>query len=171
MTGGGNNGNGKPEPCPCGRRDRRDFPVAYAMCCGRYLDGAATAPVALADDVSGAPDAPARTGFAPAPDAESLMRSRYTAFVRERADYLLATWHASTRPASIDFEPGIKWLGLDVRSRSVLDADHAEVEFVARHRDATGVAARLHERSRFVREGDEDAGEVARWFYVDGEMK
>jgi len=168
---GGNGGNGKPEPCPCGRRDRRDFPVAYAMCCGRYLDGAAAAPVALADDASGSPDAPARAGFAPAPDAESLMRSRYTAFVRERADYLLATWHASTRPASIEFEPGIKWLGLDVRSRSVLDADHAEVEFVARHRDATGVAARLHERSRFVREGDEDAGEVARWFYVDGEMK
>ena len=152
MTGGGNSGNGKPEPCPCGRRDRRDFPVAYAMCCGRYVEGAADAAV-------------------PAPDAESLMRSRYTAFVRERADYLLATWHASTRPASIDFEPGVKWLGLDVRSRSVLDADHAEVEFVARHRSATGVAARLHERSRFGREGDEGAGEVARWFYVDGELK
>lgn len=167
---GGNGGNGKPEPCPCGRRDRRDFPVAYAMCCGRYLDGAAAAPVAFAD-ASGSPDAPARADFPPAPDAESLMRSRYTAFVRERIDYLLATWHASTRPASIDFEPGIKWLGLDVRSRSVLDADHAEVEFVARHRDASGVAARLHERSRFVREGDEGAGEVARWFYVDGEMK
>jgi SEC-C motif-containing protein len=174
MSGGnGNGGNGKPEPCPCGRRDRRDFPVAYAMCCGRYLDGAAMS--AAVADMNGSPAAPGATsaGFAPAPapDAESLMRSRYTAFVRERADYLLATWHASTRPASIEFEPGIKWLGLDVRSRSVLDADHAEVEFVARHRDATGVAARLHERSRFVREGDEEAGEVARWFYVDGEMK
>ena len=106
----GNNGNGKPEPCPCGRRDRRDFPVAYAMCCGRYLDGAAggaAASVAVAD-MNGSPSAPGATsaGFAPAPDAESLMRSRYTAFVRERADYLLATWHASTRPASIDFEPG-----------------------------------------------------------------
>ena len=133
--------NGKPESCPCGRRDRRDAPMAYSMCCGRYIEDA--------------------TGATPAPDAEALMRSRYSAFVRERADYLLATWHASTRPASIDFEPGVKWLGLDVRSRSVLDADHAEVEFVAR----------LHERSRFVREGDEDAGEVARWFYVDGEMK
>ena len=51
----------------------------------------------------------------PAPDAESLMRSRYTAFVQQRADYLLATWHASTRPAELDFEPGLKWLGLDVR--------------------------------------------------------
>ena len=172
MTGGnGNGGNGRPEPCPCGRRDRRDFPVAYALCCGRYLDGAAGGAAASVSDPAGSPAVPASTGFAPAPDAESLMRSRYTAFVRERADYLLATWHASTRPASIDFEPGVKWLGLDVRSRSVLDADHAEVEFVARHRDATGVAARLHGRSRFVREGDEGAGEVARWFYVDGELK
>ena len=99
------------------------------------------------------------------------MRSRYSAFVRERADYLLATWHASTRPASIEFESGVKWLGLDVRSRSVLDAEHAEVEFVARRRDATGVATRLHERSRFVREGDESRGEVGRWFYVDGELR
>lgn len=143
--------NGKPESCPCGRRDRRDAAMAYSMCCGRYIEDA--------------------TGATPAPDAEALMRSRYSAFVRERADYLLATWHASTRPASIEFEPGVKWLGLDVRSRSVLDAEHAEVEFVARRRDATGVAARLHERSRFVREGDESQGEVGRWFYVDGELR
>eukprot|EP01042_Synura_sphagnicola_P033378 gene33378-biopygen32011 len=41
-----------------------------------------------------------------APDAESLMRSRYTAFACERADYLQATWHASTRPATLDFDAG-----------------------------------------------------------------
>ncbi|MDZ4356572.1 MAG: YchJ family metal-binding protein, partial [Variovorax sp.] len=63
----------------------------------------------------------------------------------------------------VEFEPGVKWLGLDIRSRSVLDADHAEVEFVARQRSATGVAFRLHERSRFVREDE-------RWFYVDGDL-
>ena len=105
------------------------------------------------------------SGFAntPAPDAESLMRSRYTAFAAERADYLLATWHPSKRPASVDFEPGVKWLGLEVRSRSALDADHAEVEFVARLRGADGAATRLHERSRFVREDD---GLLSRWYYV-----
>ena len=69
----------------------------------------------------------------------------------ERADYLLATWHASTRPAALDFVPGAKWLGLDVRSHQALDAGHAEVEFVARCREG-GRATRLHERSRFVRE-------------------
>jgi SEC-C motif-containing protein len=131
-------------PCPCGRTDRRDKPIAYAMCCGRYLED---------------------FDNTPAPDAESLMRSRYSAFVLERAAYLLATWDASKRPASIEFEPGVKWLGLDIRSRSVLDADHAEVEFVARQRSAaTGAATRLHERSRFVREGE-------RWYYLDGDLQ
>ena len=101
-------------------------------------------------------------GFQPCTDVG--MRSRYTAFVLERGPYLLATWHASTRPASIEFEPGVKWLGLDIRSRSVLDADHAEVEFVARQRSSTGTATRLHERSRFVREGD-------RWFYLEGDLQ
>ena len=99
----------------------------------------------------------------PAPDAESLMRSRYTAFVRCDADYLRATWAEAHRPASIAFERGVRWLGLEVRSHRRLDADHAEVEFVARQRDAGGRAHRLHERSRFVREG-------GRWVYVDGEF-
>jgi uncharacterized protein YchJ len=43
-----------------------------------------------------------------------------------------------------------------------IDADHAEVEFVARSRLA-GRGQRLHERSRFVRE-------EGRWFYVDGDL-
>lgn len=103
----------------------------------------------------------------PAPDAESLMRSRYTAFVQQRADYLLATWHASTRPAELDFEPGLKWLGLEVRQHRIIDATHAEVEFVARSR-LQGRAIRLHERSRFVREADDQG--VLRWYYVDGDM-
>ncbi|VWX57702.1 conserved hypothetical protein [Burkholderiales bacterium 8X] len=133
-------------PCPCGRSDRREIPIPYLQCCGRYLDDFAQTP---------------------APDAESLMRSRYTAFVREQAPYLLATWHASTRPGSIDFEEGVKWLGLEVRARSVLDADHAEVEFVARRRSSAGVASRLHERSRFMREDD---GALSRWYYVDGDL-
>lgn len=91
------------------------------------------------------------------------MRSRYSAFVRGDEAYLLATWHASTRPASIEPDPGVRWLGLQVRSHRQLDETHAEVEFVARSRPAgPGPALRLHERSRFVRED-------GRWFYVDGE--
>lgn len=124
--------------CPCGRLDIRGKPLPFAQCCGRYL-GSDT----------------------PAPDAPSLMRSRYTAFVLGDEPYLLATWHASTRPAEVKTEPGTKWLGLEVREQREIDATHAEVEFVARCRVA-GRAVRLHERSRFVR--DEDG----RWYYVDG---
>ncbi len=128
--------------CPCGQRDARQRPLAYAACCGRYLEHFATAP---------------------APDAPSLMRSRYSAFVLERRDYLLATWHASSRPAALTFEPGVKWLGLELRGHQLTDADHGAVEFVARQRGATGRAQRLHERSRFVRE-------QGRWFYIDGDV-
>jgi len=118
-----------PEPCPCGR------PLSYAACCGRHHAGI------------------------PAADAESLMRSRYSAYVLELEDYLLATWHASTRPAALDLElgPQPKWLGLEVKARTNMD-DTATVEFVARCR-VGGRAQRLHELSRFVRE-------AGRWYYI-----
>ena len=141
------------DPCPCGRlapagpgasKGKSATPLPFASCCGRYLA------------------APGLETMA-APDAESLMRSRYTAFVCERADYLQATWHASTRPADLDFEPGARWLGLQVRSHRAMGEDRAEVEFVARYR-VGGRAVRLHETSRFVREG-------GRWLYVDGDIR
>ena len=91
------------------------------------------------------------------------MRSRYSAFVVQDAAYLVATWHPSTRPPAIDFEQGLKWLGLQVREHRVLDPTHAEVEFVARSRLA-GRAHRLHERSRFVCED-------GRWYYVEGTIR
>ena len=131
--------------CPCGRtsadpaRPAKAQPLSFSTCCGQYLNKNLVAP-----------------------DAETLMRSRYTAFVLQRADYLLATWHTSTRPTTLDFAPSTKWLGLEVRLHRVLDADHAEVEFVARCREA-GRATRLHERSRFVRES-------GCWFYLNGDQ-
>jgi SEC-C motif domain protein len=137
--------------CPCGRKDAHGKPLAFAHCCGQYLHGGR-----------------------PAPDAPTLMRSRYTAFVLGDERYLLASWHASTRPADVAFEPGTKWLGLEVRRQREIDATHAEVEFVARYRSSTGSgqapstgsgkAVRLHERSRFVLEGE-------RWYYVDGDLQ
>lgn len=134
-------------PCPCGRtsansaKPAKTQPLPFSACCGPYLNELAATP---------------------APDAEALMRSRYSAFVLGRSDHLLATWHASTRPTDLTLDPAAKWLGLDVRSHRLLDADHAEVEFVARYREG-GRAVRLHERSRFVRES-------GRWFYVDGDQ-
>jgi SEC-C motif domain protein len=121
--------------CPC--RGAGDA-LPFDACCGRYHAGS------------------------PAPTAEALMRSRYTAFVLDELDYLLATWHASTRPASLTPNPpGLTWLGLEVRRHTAIDADHATVEFVARHK-LSGRAERLHETSRFVRE-------EGRWFYIDAE--
>ncbi|MBX3627972.1 MAG: hypothetical protein KF892_23385 [Rhizobacter sp.] len=119
--------------CDCGA------PRRYEDCCGRFHAGL------------------------PAPDAEALMRSRYTAYVRDLIDYLRATWHASTRPSTIEPNPpGLRWLGLDVKKHEVQDADHATVEFVARSK-LGGRAHRLQEKSRFVRED-------GRWYYVDGDL-
>jgi SEC-C motif-containing protein len=113
------------------------------MCCGRYHTG----PLHLQ-----------------APNAEALMRSRYSAFVLDDLAYLLATWQASTRPDSIEANPpGMKWLGLEVLGARQIDAEHATVEFVARSK-LGGRAHRLHEVSRFVRDD-------SRWFYLDGEMR
>lgn len=104
------------------------------------------------------------------------MRSRYSAFVLGLADYLLATWHPSTRPPTLELDAGTHWLGLEVRAQRLLDGLGAEagsesgheakamgeVEFVARSRMG-GKGQRLQERSRFVRED-------GRWFYLDGHM-
>lgn len=91
------------------------------------------------------------------------MRSRYSAYVLELRDYLLASWHASTRPASLEpNEPGLRWLGLEVKRAALPDADHGTVEFVARSK-LGGRAHRLHETSRFVRE-------ESQWYYVDGDL-
>lgn len=91
------------------------------------------------------------------------MRSRYSAYALGREDYLLATWHASTRPAALDLAaaPPPKWLGLEVKAHTATD-DAATVEFVARCKIG-GRAQRLHETSRFVRED-------GRWYYVDGDV-
>ena len=94
------------------------------------------------------------------------MRSRYSAYVLDRRDYLLATWHPRTRPALLaPPEPGLTWLGLQLRAHRVQDADHATVEFVARSK-LGGRAHRLHELSRFVRDAS-----TGQWQYVDGDMR
>lgn len=125
-------------PCPCGRTGPKGQVQALQDCCGPLHAGQA------------------------APDAERLMRSRYSAFVLRNVPYLLATWHSSQRPAELTLEAGGQWLGLEIKQHRVTGADTAEVEFVARFR-VGGKAVRQHERSRFVRED-------GRWLYVDGDV-
>jgi SEC-C motif-containing protein len=109
--------------------------------------------------------APLHTDDAAAESAEALMRSRYSAYVLGESAYLLATWHASTRPSRLDLDDALatRWLGLEVKRHVLPDPDHATVEFVARYRTGGAPAVRLHEISRFVREG-------GRWYYIDGEF-
>jgi SEC-C motif-containing protein len=120
--------------CPCGSQRR------YADCCTPCHEGSA------------------------ASTAEALMRSRYSAYVLALEPYLLATWHASTRPAQFDLAADDKaqWLGLEIRRHESTGDNSAIVEFVARYKTG-GRAHRLHEVSRFLRED-------GRWYYVDGEF-
>lgn len=122
--------------CPCGSQEQ------YSECCGRYLEKQASAPSAVA-----------------------LMRSRYTAYTLGREDYLLATWHQSTRPASLGLarESHSKWLGLTVKRHEQVSPGRATVEFVARYK-VGGRAHRLHEMSRFIYE-------AGQWFYIDGDIR
>ncbi|MET9495943.1 YchJ family protein [Streptomyces sp. NPDC006552] len=120
--------------CPCG------LPEPYENCCGRYHSGAA------------------------APTPEALMRSRYTAFTRKDAAYLLRTWHPDTRPPAIDFDPALSWTGLEILETTDGSAFHqgGTVTFRARYRDG-GRAGALHERSQFLRM-------AGAWVYVDGDF-
>ncbi|QDE41076.1 hypothetical protein FIV34_18630 [Luteibacter pinisoli] len=123
--------------CPCGTGK------PYSACCGPWHAGT------------------------PAPTAEALMRSRYSAYVMGLEAYLIATWHPSSRPVSLDLSqqpsPKPTWLGLTVKRHENPTADTAVVEFVARLRYGGGSARKMHEVSRFVRED-------GRWYYIDGDV-
>jgi SEC-C motif-containing protein len=123
--------------CACGSNKN------FTNCCGCYIEG-----------------------NTPAPSAEALMRSRYVAYTLGCEDYLLATWHPSTRPVTLDTVDKVetKWLRLEVKHHeyNLQEPDRALVEFVARYK-VRGRAYRLHELSHFMREGE-------RWFYVDGDI-
>ncbi|WP_460369781.1 YchJ family protein [Actinocorallia lasiicapitis] len=124
-----------PRPCPCG------LGGGYAACCGRYHRGE------------------------PAPTAEALMRSRYTAFAVGDAGYLLHTWHPATRPDTVELDPATEWTGLEILStaKGAVGDPKGTVRFRARYRErGRGHAPEEHvleEHSRFVhRDG--------RWLYV-----
>ena len=125
-----------PQPCPCN-------PAAeYAVCCQ-----------------------PLHEGRAPAPTAEALMRSRYSAYVLGLRDYLLASWHPDSRPVALDLDdtPGTRWLGLEVKRHVDAGDGTAVVEFVARYKVGGAPAVCMHEVSRFRRVD-------GRWLYLDGEF-
>jgi len=127
--------NAKPAPdfCPCGSG------AGFQQCCAPYLAGRMVAP-----------------------DAQALMRSRYTAYTLDDEDYLQKTWHPRSRPALVlERREPCQWLALKVLAHHEQDAN-ATVEFIARYK-INGRAQRLHEVSRFEREDGQ-------WLYVDGDF-
>ena len=125
---------GKNKMCPCGSGKE------YQLCCGPVL----------------ARKTPART-------AEQLMRSRYTANVKQDVEHLFASWHSTTRPKGMNMDYNL-WSELQILDTVAggPEDDTGEVEFRAFYRqgEMQGV---LHERSRFCREDGQ-------WVYLDGDI-
>lgn len=125
------------EPCLCGSG------LNYADCCSPFHSG----------------DAYPAT-------AEALMRSRFTAYVKRNAEYLLASWDASKRPVAIDFsKEKAEWQKLLIvgTQKGGKHDSKGIVEFKAFYHQE-GEHYFMHEISRFIKTGQ-------RWLYVDGVIK
>jgi len=101
-------------------------------------------------------------GIQKAPGAEALMRSRYSAYAVQNADYLWDTTAPKERrhhskAAILEWSKSNQWLKLEV-----LNATETTVEFKAYFLDSSLQAQVHHEKSTFVKEGDS-------WYYADGE--
>jgi SEC-C motif domain protein len=124
--------------CPC------KSGLAYDDCCGPYIAGNA------------------------APTAESLMRSRYTAYAEGNHAYLLETLAPESRDeeeqAQESSDNNMTWQGLEIRATSQGGEkdETGIVEFVAKYKvgDQSGIH---HERSAFRRE-------EGRWVCIGGEI-
>ncbi|MEQ0581177.1 YchJ family protein [Pantoea dispersa] len=125
------------EKCPCCSGEQ------YSLCCQPFLNGQQT---------------PQR--------AEQLMRSRYSAYVKQNGAWLVETWHPSQRVAGLETLLSesfatTEWLGLNVtRCNHGSHENEAFVTFFARYLEK-GRTCSLYECSRFLREDQ-------RWYYVDG---
>lgn len=124
-------------PCPCGSNH------SYKDCCQPYI-----------------------TGQQPAPNAEALMRSRYTAYSQANTGYIQ---HTMRDIAARGFNPieakqwasQVEWLGLQVFEHCPIDDNTATVTFAARFKGINGIHF-IHEKSQFTRDNQQ-------WFYTDGE--
>ena len=128
---------GATQSCPCGGLPAG---ATLATCCGPFV-----------------------TGETWPPTPETLMRSRYTAYAVGNPDHVFRTWHPETRPAEVDLDSSVEWIGLQVVEVSGDDVEGV-VEFTARWRSGAGSAGQsgaMSERSTFVRR-------AGRWFYRDG---
>lgn len=123
--------------CPCGPS------IPYAQCCGQYID---------------------MNVLAPTPEA--LMRSRYTAFVLGKIDYLSQTMQGKALKV-FKFEglecwlKQIQWQGLIIIRTHMKTTRHGFVTFEATYLEE-GLVKTIHEKSEFKKINN-------KWFYVDGQ--
>ena len=122
--------------CPCGST------LDLSECCGPIIDGT------------------------PAPTAEALMRSRYTAFVQKKLDHVERT-HAPeirddfNRAEMERLSEECEWRSLEIRSATE-SGDTAEVEFAIRFRRDQQEMIQT-ELASFRREDGQ-------WLYVSGDI-
>lgn len=93
------------------------------------------------------------------------MRSRYSAFARGDTEYLLRTWHPTTRP-ELSLDPDIQWQRLVIHSSTGagLGSRRGTVHFSAYYRLPNSTLEFCQEEhSRFCKE-------QSTWYYLDGEV-
>lgn len=129
-----------PTPCLCGSGK------LTTQCCGIYL-----------------------RGQLPAPTAEALMRSRYTAYCLKNIEYLFKTEHPSrhqpnTKKLITATANSCQWKALTIIDTVAGKPSDKTgiVEFMAVYQEGNQVA-QLHERSQFIKEN-------GKWFYTEGEL-
>lgn len=124
-----------PSACPCGSGN------SFENCCKPVLDNHQLAIT-----------------------AEQLMRSRYTAFVKEHTEHLLRSWIAEHRPRALNFKDNpVTWIGLSIE-RCVAgnsNDDQGQVEFTSSYIE-NGQICQLKELSDFKKID-------GLWYYVKGD--
>lgn len=94
--------------------------------------------------------------------AEALMRSRYSAYSTQNADYLVATTHTSTRKLHkksdiLNWSKSNQWIKLEV-----ISSTETTVTFKAYYLDNKNILQVHYEKSTFV-------FECGNWYYLDGQ--
>lgn len=116
--------------CPCGSGQ------VFEACCGKFINDKESPPT-----------------------AEQLMRSRYSAYVLKNEDYLLKSWHPSTRPPSLELSgDSTQWKKL-----SIISTTDNTVHFVAFFNETVNGKENyfyLSENSEFIKEKN--------WYYLKG---
>jgi len=98
--------------------------------------------------------------------AEQLMRSRYSAYATNNAQYIFDTYASSSKKeqslkAISQWAKQCKWISLSIKSTTT-HGDDATVEFIA-HYVQNSTLYQLHENSNFIKTDEH-------WYYVDGEI-